>query len=168
MTEGFVPALKVTGATAIGDYLYTSTTAKKADPNSSYLEGAFARSLTADSSSVEVQLLGGGAAQFVTSSNTVRYTTGSFTSDGTNNRTITTSIPVGSTLVEILVTNQKQGTYSHWHSGDSGNHLGGAGSISMNVNGTTTFSISGLDFIVGTAGVNSGAVSVGWTAKYVV
>lgn len=68
ITEGFVPALKVTGATSIGDYLFTSTTAKKADPASSISSGAFARALTSDSASVTAQLLSGGASQTIPSS----------------------------------------------------------------------------------------------------
>ena len=60
ITEGYCPAVTVTGSTDNGDYLFTSTTAKKADPNSSHGSGAFGRALTTDSSSVEAQI--GGAA----------------------------------------------------------------------------------------------------------
>lgn len=47
-TSGIVD-VNVTGTTAVGDYLYTSTTAGQADPSATLGAGAFARALTADS-----------------------------------------------------------------------------------------------------------------------
>lgn len=44
-----VATVNVTGTTAIGDYLYTSTTVGKASPSATLADGAFARALTADS-----------------------------------------------------------------------------------------------------------------------
>jgi len=57
-TEGYVPTLKVTGSTNNGDYLFTSTTVKKADPSATFGSGAFARAMDTSSSSVEAQLGG--------------------------------------------------------------------------------------------------------------
>jgi len=96
----------------------------------------------------------------------LKVETGGFTSDGTNNRLITTGIPVGSTLVEVVVSNQVQSAYSHWSLGDSGSVFSGAGSIALNLVSTSRFIDSGVNFIVGTSGVNGGASAVGWTAKY--
>lgn len=58
-TEGFVPTIKVTGSTNNGDYLFTSTTVKKADPSATFGSGAFARAMTTSSTSVEAQIGGG-------------------------------------------------------------------------------------------------------------
>lgn len=59
-TGGYVAAVTVDGSTSIGDFLRTSTTVKKANPQSSFVAGAFARALTSDSSSVAAFI--GGAA----------------------------------------------------------------------------------------------------------
>lgn len=96
----------------------------------------------------------------------VKSATGTFTSDGTNNRTISTGIASGSTILEILVTNRGQVLYSHWHAGDSSNHLGGAGSIAMNANATSNFTTSGVDFIVGASATNAGATAAGWIVYF--
>jgi len=76
ITEGIVPALTVDGATAIGDYLFTSTTVKKATAGSAVASGAFARALTSSSSSVVAQLLGGGAAVSIPGSETFEMEAG--------------------------------------------------------------------------------------------
>ena len=58
ITEGYCPALTVTGSTSIGQYLITSTTSAKADPITNIATGAFARALTASASSVAAQVGG--------------------------------------------------------------------------------------------------------------
>jgi hypothetical protein len=58
ITEGFCPAVNVTGSTDNGDYLFTSTTSGKCDPSSSHGAGAFARAMTTSSTSVSAQLGG--------------------------------------------------------------------------------------------------------------
>lgn len=73
ITSGFVPSLKVTGSTAIGDFLFTSTTVKKADPSSSISAGAFARALTSSSSAVVAEIFSGGAAQAIPGSDTFEF-----------------------------------------------------------------------------------------------
>jgi hypothetical protein len=66
----------VTGSTSIGDYLFTSTTAKKADPANAISSGAFARALTSSSTSVTAQLLSGGASQTIPGSDTFEIEAG--------------------------------------------------------------------------------------------
>lgn len=56
ITEGYCPAINVTGSTSIGDFLFSSTTAGKADPSSTLQTGAFARALTSSSTVVEGQI----------------------------------------------------------------------------------------------------------------
>ena len=90
ITEGYVVALTVTGATSIGDYLFTSTTAKKADPASTISSGAFARALTSSSTSVAAKLLGGGAVQAIAGSDTFEMEAGRNASISTTFGTPTT------------------------------------------------------------------------------
>lgn len=105
-----------------------------------------------------------GAIAELAAGNPVKTATGSFTSDGTNNRTISTGIT--GTLLAIFVNNQGQNAFVNWHAGDSGNHIRGAGTLIVAANATTTFTISGSDFIVGASSVNGGATACGWTALY--
>lgn len=81
VTEGFCPVVNVTGSTVNGDYLSTSTTAKKADPSTAFGSGSFARAMSTSSSSVTAQLGGatmvqaGSGAKFTAagvSANTIR------------------------------------------------------------------------------------------------
>lgn len=60
ITEGYVPTMKVTGSTSIGQYLYTSTTAGKAAPSSTVASGIFAIALTSGATTISAQI--GGAA----------------------------------------------------------------------------------------------------------
>lgn len=97
---------------------------------------------------------------------TIDFASGAFTSDGTDNRTIATGIPTDATLLEVRVQNKIQIVYSHWHLGDATNHISGAGIININANATTSFDISGTDFIVGNSGTNVGATAAGWIVKF--
>ena len=96
----------------------------------------------------------------------IDFITGDFTSNGIDNRTINPSIPVGSTLLEVMAINKDQSAYSHWIAGNPNSHLNGAGSIGIEANATNRFSISGLNFVVGTNGTNGGASFVGWIVKF--
>lgn len=58
ITEGYCPALTVTGSTSIGQYLITSTTSGKADPITAIATGAFAVALTSSATSVAAQIGG--------------------------------------------------------------------------------------------------------------
>ncbi len=59
ITEGYVPTVNVTGATSIGDFLFTSTTAGKADPSPTFGKGAFARAHTSGSTTVSATISSG-------------------------------------------------------------------------------------------------------------
>lgn len=68
--------VSVTGSTDIGDYLFTSTTATKADPSPTFASGAFARALTSSSSSVTAMLFNSGAVQEVPGTETFEIDSG--------------------------------------------------------------------------------------------
>jgi hypothetical protein len=58
ITEGYCPKVTVTGSTTPGDYLFTSLTAKKADPINSASNGSFGRAISTSATNVKA-LLGG-------------------------------------------------------------------------------------------------------------
>lgn len=59
ITEGYCPAVTVSGSTSPGDYLFASATVKKADPSATYTSGSFARAWSTSSTSVAAQVGGG-------------------------------------------------------------------------------------------------------------
>jgi len=73
ITEGIILVANVTGSTSIGDYLFASTTAAKADPSATLASGAVARALTASSTAVVAQVGVIGAVQAVQSSDTFEF-----------------------------------------------------------------------------------------------
>lgn len=100
--------------------------------------------------------------------NTLRHAAGSFTSDGTNDRTITTSIPSGATIISAKVTQAGINYTTFYHIGDSANNVAhGASGHTGFANADTRFILSGVDFIVGASGTNAGAAAVGWTITYI-
>lgn len=74
--------VNVTGTTAIGDYLFTSTTAGQADPSATYAEGAFARALTADSGGAVTAILFGPITPKVINASATTETYATFTNTG--------------------------------------------------------------------------------------
>jgi len=110
---------------------------------------------------------GGGAEKTLTTGGGMGYISGSFTANGADNRTVTTSVPVGATLVSIETSQTASNITDHWHVGDAANHeQRGTSGNARYVNGTTRFAISGLNFIVGSLGSNQGGGAVGWTVIY--
>lgn len=81
-----------------------------------------------------------------------KVATGTFNSDNTNNRTISTGIPGGSTVLMVHVKQLANAVSSTWYK-DHANHNS---ANSVFVNATNRFDDSGVDFIVGTLGVNVG------------
>jgi hypothetical protein len=91
ITEGRSAAVTVTGATAIGDYLFQSTTAAEAVSSSTNASGSFARALssTAGAGSVIAQIGGGallasGAGSDFTDANSITFTFNTNASGATN------------------------------------------------------------------------------------
>jgi len=74
ITRGIVLVANVTGATSRGDYLFASTTVKKASPSATFAAGAFGRALTADSSAVAVNITP--VAQVVVGADTFEFDSG--------------------------------------------------------------------------------------------
>jgi len=99
---------------------------------------------------------------------TIKSISGSFTTDNTNNRTITTGVPVGSTLVDIVLQHDTGAKNVRWFASLTGFHAN-IPSVGLVANATDRFTISGLDFIVGslTGSPNNGSSdTVYWTVYY--
>jgi len=89
---------------------------------------------------------------------------GTYTTNNTNNRVISTGLPVGSVLIKVVVSNQND--ISEWHIGDVAEVFQGLGPA-INATNVNRFAISGLNFVVGTLGANgTGIVATGWTVIY--
>ncbi len=123
-------SVTVTGATAIGDYLFTSTTVKKADPSSTFSEGAFARALTSSSTSVVAIIFNGGAVQSVPGSATFEFESGTEAALATTPGTPTT-VTFGTTFTDppVVITTPVSST-------------AGKGAVVLDVT-TTTFTVAG-------------------------
>ena len=100
ITDGYVPSIKVTGATTPGQYLATSTTVKKVDPNTAIVSGAFAIALSTSSTSVSAKVGTVGAAQAVPGAETFQWEAGrdSMTSGGST-ITFTTAFTIPPVVV---------------------------------------------------------------------
>ena len=158
ITEGFVPVLDVTGSTAIGDYLTTSTTAGKAVNTTNPRSGTFGIALTTSAVSVKAQI--GGSATSVISAGLGFSAVDSFafTKDA--------STPTGTTVVthNLGVVPSMIYTHAFFAAGGGGNENHSSG-IAVIVDSSTIaecsgavtagsgdpVAISGYSFIVGDA-----------------
>lgn len=93
----------------------------------------------------------------------VRSESGSYTGNAANNRTITTSIPGGSTLIRVTIARtDASGSHNRWELAWI-DHIDGNSVIA---NANTSFIPSGINFIVGGSGPNNSGQTFSWIAYY--